>query len=78
MIEPCRSGGLIQAGHKGVFGADLGYLDTYAESHEDLDQDLAFQEDTRTAAKSLVAAIRLMRSGKLPQPDVGLKEARPK
>jgi hypothetical protein len=71
-------GGLIQAGHKGVFGAYPGYLDTYAESHEDLDKDLAFQKDTRTAAKSLVAAVRLVRSGKLPQPDAGLNEARPK
>jgi multimeric flavodoxin WrbA len=70
--------GMIQAGHKGVLGAYLGYLEPYATSHAALDQDKDFQDETRNAAKSLVAGIRLMRRGALKQPDAKLHEPRPK
>ncbi len=70
--------GLVQAGHRGVVGAYVGYLGSYAESHDDLDRDTGFQEDTRTAARALVEAVRLQRAGRLAQPDAGLHESRPK
>jgi multimeric flavodoxin WrbA len=70
--------GMIQAGHKAALGTYIGYLGTYAESHLDLDKDLDVQEEVRTAARSLVEAVKLMRAGKLPQPDAKLHEVRPK
>lgn len=70
--------GLIAAGKHGLVDSYIGYLGSYAESHKALDADLAVQADTRTAARSLISAVRLMRNGGLVQPDAGLREARPK
>ena len=70
--------GLIPAGRRAQIDAFIGYLGTYAENHLDLDKDLGIQEDVRTAARSLVNAVKLQRAGKLQQPDAGLHEARPK
>ncbi|MBL8893278.1 MAG: flavodoxin family protein [Rhizobiales bacterium] len=70
--------GLIRAGNKAVVDRYIGYYAAYATSHDDLDRDTDFQEEVRNAARSLVEAVRLMRSGKLPQPDARLHEARPK
>ena len=70
--------GLIAAGHKSHIGAYIGYLGTYAESHKDLDKDKGVQADVKTAAQALVNAVKLLRAGKLIQPDAGLREARPK
>ena len=46
--------------------------------HLALDSDRAFQEETRNAARALVKAVKLSRAGKLPQPDSGLADPRPK
>ncbi len=70
--------GLIAAGRKSQIDRYIGYYGTYAENHVDLDKDEAIQEDVRTAARALVQAVKLMRSGHLNPPDAGLKEARPK
>ena len=70
--------GLICAGNKAVVDRYIGYYGAYATSHDDLDRDKDFQEEVRNAARSLVQAVRLMRSGKLPQPDARLHEVRPK
>jgi hypothetical protein len=70
--------GLIQAGHMASVGAYLGYLEPYATSHDDLDKDKDFQDETLNAAKSLIEGVRLMRSGALPQPDAKVHEPRPK
>ncbi len=70
--------GLISAGHKSAIGYYIGYYGTYAESHEALDEDKAMQQDVHTAAQALVNAVKLMREGKLVQPDAKLSEARPK
>lgn len=43
-----------------------------------LDADRAFQEETRNAARALVAAARPMRRGRRPKPDSGLVDPRPK
>jgi multimeric flavodoxin WrbA len=70
--------GLIASGHKSHVGAYIGYLGSYAENHADLDDDTGIQDDTRTAAQALVNAVKLLRAGKLTQPDADLHEARPK
>ena len=70
--------GLIDAGNKAQFGAYIGYMESYAASHDALDRDTGMQEETRNAARSLVNAIKLMRRGEFKQPDAGLHEPRPK
>jgi len=70
--------GLIDAGHFSQIARFVGYLEPYATSHDALDKDAAFQEETRTAARALLEAVKLMREGKLPQPDAKLSEPRPK
>jgi multimeric flavodoxin WrbA len=70
--------GLIGAGHLSQVGRYVGYMEPYATSHDALDRDDAFQEETRNAARSLVEAVKLMRRGELKQPDATLREPRPK
>ena len=70
--------GLIPAGHHALIDQYVGYLTPYATSHDDLDADEGFQEDVQTAARALVEAVKLLRAGKLLQPDADLHESRPK
>lgn len=69
---------LISAGHASELDRYVGYYEPYATSHEALDRDHAFQEETRNAARALVKAVKLLRQGKLAEPDAGLKSPRPK
>lgn len=68
--------------HADAAGSELdryvGYYEPYATNHDALDRDKAFQEETRNAARALVEAVKLMRQGKLAQPDARLRDARPK
>jgi multimeric flavodoxin WrbA len=73
-----RDMGLTPAGSHALIDQYVGYLTPYATSHDDLDDDRSFQQDVRTAARALIEAVKLRRAGKLPQPDAGLHEARPK
>ena len=70
--------GLIPAGREALLGRYLGYYRPYATSHDELDNDADLQEETRNAARSLVEAVRLLRTGELRQPDRNLEEVRPK
>jgi len=70
--------GMIAAGRRAQLDAFIGYLGTYAENHLHLDADSDTQDDVRTAARSLMEAVKLMRAGELRQPDAGLHESRPK
>jgi multimeric flavodoxin WrbA len=70
--------GLYPSGHKSQLGAYVGYLEPYATSHKDLDEDTGFQDDVKNAARALVQAVKLLRKGELRQPDAHLREARPK
>src|SRR5579883_532868 len=70
--------GVIQAGHQAAIDRYVGYYEPYATSHEALDRDRAFQEETRNAARALVEAVRLLRRGKLSVPDAKLRDPRPK
>ena len=70
--------GLIGAGHAAQLDRYIGYYRPYATSHDDLDRDRALQAEVRNAARALVQAVRLMRRGKLAQPDARLDEPRAK
>lgn len=69
---------LIPAGTKSQVGAYIGYMQPYATSHDDLDRDKGFQDETRNAARALVQAVRKLRRGALEPPDAGIEEPRPK
>ena len=69
---------LIDAGNMSQLGAYVGYMRPYATSHDDLDQDTAFQEEVRNAARSLIAAVKQLRRGELKPPDAGLHAPREK
>ena len=47
--------GLVSAGHAAELDRYVGYYEPYATSHDALDRDRAFQEETRNAARALVA-----------------------
>jgi len=69
---------LVPAGASSQLGRYVGYYEPYATSHDDLDADCAFQEETRNAARSLVAMVRQMRSGAWRAADASLPEPRSK
>lgn len=69
---------LVQAGNSATLDRYIGYYEPYATSHEALDRDLAVQEEVRNVARSLLSTVRLMRSGRFPHPDEGLREPRAK
>ena len=73
-----RDIGLIGAGHAAELDRYVGYYKPYATSHDDLDEDTAFQAEVRNAARALVQAVKLMRRGRLAEPDARLREIRPK
>jgi multimeric flavodoxin WrbA len=70
--------GLVAAGNAALIDGYVGYYKPYASSHDELDQDEDFHEEVRNAARSLVNAVRLLRRGRLKQPDATLSEPRPK
>jgi len=70
--------GLIGAGHAAQLDRYVGYYGPYATSHDDLDKDRAFHDEVRNAARTLIQAVKLLRRGKLEQPDARLREIRPK
>jgi multimeric flavodoxin WrbA len=76
LVDWAQDMGLIPAGHAAELDRYVGYYEPYALNHEALDRDHAFQEETRNAARALVAAVRLKRRGRLRQPDAGLRQPR--
>jgi multimeric flavodoxin WrbA len=68
--------GLIAAGRHAQIGSYIGYYGSYAESHDALDKDDAIQQDVKTAARSLVNAVRMRRKGAFEQPDERLRSAK--
>jgi len=85
-IEPLRRSltdwfdwmGFIDAGWDAKLDRYVGYYESYADSHATLDKDTAFQEEVRNVARSVASTVKLMRSGKLVQPDRKLSKPRPK
>jgi len=70
--------GFIDAGPKALLDRYVGYYEPYYDSHDTLDKDTAFQEEVRNVARSVAAAVKAVRSGKLLQPDRELASPRPK
>lgn len=70
--------GLLRAGPKSVLGRYIGYYQPYADSHRELDDDHAVQEEVRNAALTLAEAVTLMRAGRLQVPGDSLVDPRPK
>jgi multimeric flavodoxin WrbA len=65
---------LVSASRTAELDGYLGYKQPYATSHEALDKNEAFQEETRNAARALANAIKLARAGKYEQPDEALQD----
>ena len=70
--------GLVDAGPVAQLDRYVGYSASYADSHDTLDRDTAFQEEVRNVARAVSAAVAAVRSGKLVQPDRKLANPRPK
>jgi multimeric flavodoxin WrbA len=78
LVDWLKDIGMVSAGHAAELDRYVGYYKRYAASHDDLDRDRAFQAEVRNATRALVRAVRLMRRGKLGQPDARLHDPRPK
>ena len=70
--------GLIPAGAAASLDRYIGYYEPYYNSHDTLDKDDAVQEEARNVARSVVAAVKELRAGRLAQPDQKIKWPRPK
>jgi multimeric flavodoxin WrbA len=69
--------GLVPAGTPAILDRYVGYLESYAQSHEALDRDHAIVEEVRNAARTLIEAVIEMRFGRK-EPGASLPEPRPK
>jgi multimeric flavodoxin WrbA len=70
--------GLVDAGALARLDRYIGYYESYAESHEVLDRDLAVQEEVRNVARAVAIAVGELRANSLSRPDAALKTPRPK
>ena len=70
--------GLIDAGALARLDRYVGYYESYAESHEVYDCDLAFQQEVANVARAVAAAVTQLRQGRLSAPDTDLHRPRPK
>ena len=70
--------GLVSSSPTALLDRFVGYYESYAESHQTLDRDTAFQEEVRNVARAVGAAVRDIRAGKRVEPDRGLRNPRPK
>ncbi|MET3120326.1 multimeric flavodoxin WrbA [Undibacterium sp. GrIS 1.8] len=70
--------GLVDAGALSRLDRFVGYYESYAESHEVLDRDLAMQKEVRNVARAVMNAVAELRAGTLLMPDAGLDRPRPK
>jgi multimeric flavodoxin WrbA len=70
--------GLVDAGALSRIERYIGYYESYAQSHETLDRDLAVQEEVRNVARAVNEAVRESRENRLSRPDAGLRAPRPK
>ena len=69
---------LISAGGMAETDGYIGYMKPYATSHEDLDEDKAFQKEVVNVAHALAAAVELSLIGRLEDPARGLTDPNPK
>jgi multimeric flavodoxin WrbA len=78
LAEWLETMGLVAAGGAASLDRYVGYYEPYATSHDALDRDEAFQDEVRNAARAVSRAAALLRGGRLPAPDAGLVDPRPK
>jgi hypothetical protein len=69
---------LVQVGRTAEVDGYIGYMEPYATSHQALDKDEDFQEETRNAARALGNAVKLYLAGKYARPDEELRDPNPK
>jgi multimeric flavodoxin WrbA len=69
---------LISAGRTSEADGYVGYMQPYATSHQALDDDREFQQETINVARALGNAVKLARAGKLENPAKGLVDPNPK
>ncbi len=69
---------LISAGRYAELDGYVGYMEPYATSHRELDEDGAFQQEVQNAARALGNAVRLAMSGRLQEPGASLADPNPK
>jgi len=69
---------LISAGRTAEAEGYVGYMEPYATSHQALDEDREFQEETINVARALGNAVKLARAGKFENPAEGIAEPNPK
>ena len=69
---------LVQCSRAAEVDGYICYLEPYATSHEALDEDEDFQEETCNAARALGNAIHLSREGKYERPDEDIDDPNPK
>lgn len=70
--------GLKPAGPMAELDRYIGYWEPYATSHDALDKDEAYQEETRNAARTLLRAVQERRRGRMEFGDEGLEWPRQK
>ena len=66
--------GLIEAGHQSQVGRYIGYMESYAASHDSARQGSIGTDETANAARALVHAVKMVRRGEMKQPDPDLRE----
>ena len=69
---------LISAGRFGETDGYIGYMEQYAASHRELDEDRAFQQEVLNTAKALGRAVKLARNGRFEDPGAELSDPDPK
>ncbi|MBO1014385.1 NAD(P)H-dependent oxidoreductase [Achromobacter sp. SD115] len=70
--------GLIDAGAASRLDRYIGYYRPYATSHDDLDQDLAVQQEVRNVARAMANFLPRLRQGECASQDQGIRNPRPK
>ena len=70
--------GLVDSGSFGQLDRFVGYYESYAESHETLDRDTAFQEEVRNVARAVALTVGDLRAGRVAPPGARLQNPRPK
>ncbi len=68
--------GLIDAGPQALLDRYIGYWRPYATSHEDLDLDVAVQQEARNVALAVAHGVKALRAGTLPAVRPHLKRPR--
>jgi multimeric flavodoxin WrbA len=70
--------GLIAAGELAKLERYIGYYEPYATSHDELDSDVAVQQESRNVARAVIDAVGQLRAGTLRRPASEVTPPRPK